>query len=355
MLVLVGESASGKSTIEKILCDCYDMKRTISYTTREPRANETDGVDYHFISETEFLKKMDEGFFAETGLYNGWHYGTSVEDCTDDKVAVLTPHGLRQLKRNSRITIISFYIKVPRRDRLIRALERNTDIEEIKRRDASDVGQFDGIEDEVDFVLDNQDVYKCAAFVMSWYKKSVKNRTTKKKLTILCDIDEVVNNLVEKILKAYNKKYNDNVKFHDITDYKIHQFLKPEVKNVFEEFMTYNFLFSLAVPEGAIEVINELMQNHNFFFITTTHPAYINNKHAWLEHHFKYYDRKMLIMCKDKSLVHGDILIDDCADNINDNVRLNLIYDKPWNRKYERHNMKRVFNWNDIKDAIDNF
>lgn len=50
---------------------------------------------------------------------------------------------------------MSFYIKVPRRDRLIKILQRGDDIDEAIRRNQSDVGQYDGIEDEVDYVVEN--------------------------------------------------------------------------------------------------------------------------------------------------------------------------------------------------------
>lgn len=159
MIVLVGESASGKSSIEKYLVDNYEYNRIISYTTRQPRENEVDGVDYHFISEDKFKLLKEQGFFAEVTIYNGWHYGSSKDDCTDDKVCVMNPHGLRQLKRFNDINITSFYINVPRRDRLIKILQRGDNIEEAYRRSVSDVGQFTGIEDEVDFVINN-DGYK---------------------------------------------------------------------------------------------------------------------------------------------------------------------------------------------------
>lgn len=99
---------------------------------------------------------IEKDLFAEHASYNGWQYGTAKEDCTDDKVVVLTPHGLRQLKKNKDLHIISFYIDVPRRDRLIKILERGDDIEEAYRRNLSDVGQFDGIKDEVDYVISNK-------------------------------------------------------------------------------------------------------------------------------------------------------------------------------------------------------
>ena len=166
MIVLIGESASGKSSIEKNLVEHYGYNKIVSYTTRQPRQGEVDGIDYHFIDEDQFNELKDRGFFAETAQYNSWNYGTAKEDCTNDKVAVLTPHGLRQISKLPDIDIISFYINVPRRDRLIKILQRGDNIEEAYRRSLSDVGMFDGISDEVDFVIDN-----------AGYKKSIEAMT----------------------------------------------------------------------------------------------------------------------------------------------------------------------------------
>ena len=160
MIVLVGESASGKSSIEKCLVDKHGFKKIVSYTTRPPREGEVDGVDYHFIDTQTFYELSCAGFFAETAMYRDWYYGTAKEDCTNDKVAVLTPHGLRQVSKIKDINVTSFYINVPRRNRLIKILLRGDDIEEAYRRSLSDVGQFDGIKDEVDYVIDNPNYNK---------------------------------------------------------------------------------------------------------------------------------------------------------------------------------------------------
>ena len=160
MIVLVGESASGKSSIEKHLVNHHGFNKVVSYTTREPRQGEVDGIDYHFIDAERFLELKKQGFFAETAVYNDWNYGTAKEDCTDDKVAVLTPHGLRQVTKLDGINVTSFYINVPRRDRLIKILQRGDNIEEAYRRSLSDVGQFDGISDEVDFIVSNPNYQK---------------------------------------------------------------------------------------------------------------------------------------------------------------------------------------------------
>lgn len=183
MIVLVGESACGKSSVQNELVDNWGYKKVITYTTRPKRDYEVAGKDYHFISEEEFLQLKESNYFLETACYNGWYYGTAKKDCEvtiddfssgyayeDNKVIVLTPHGLRNLQKyantNDGVEITAFYIKVPRRDRLIKILERNDNVDEAIRRNMSDVGQFDGIEDEVDYIIVN-DGYKTSIWEMA--------------------------------------------------------------------------------------------------------------------------------------------------------------------------------------------
>lgn len=155
MIVLIGESASGKSTIEKELCN-KGYERVISYTTRPKRPNEQYDVDYHYISEEEFLRLENIGYFAETTSYRGWHYGAAKKDCLDNKLIVVEPHGLRQLKQDKELNIISFYIKVSDNERLSRIAKRGDDIMECFRRVVSDQGVFQGIENEVDYVINGE-------------------------------------------------------------------------------------------------------------------------------------------------------------------------------------------------------
>lgn len=106
MLVLMGKSASGKTTIAQKLAMKHGFHSIVRYTTRPIRDDETQDVAYHFISEEEFLEKIENGFFAEWKSYevNGdtWYYGTAIEDLinADEKsVVILTPDGVKDVKR----------------------------------------------------------------------------------------------------------------------------------------------------------------------------------------------------------------------------------------------------------------
>lgn len=160
MIVILGESASGKTTLLKnFLKRNPEYHMIVTYTTRPIREGEVDGVDYHFISRKDFEELIKDNFFVEYTEYNGWFYGTAKSDCRSDKaMTIVTPSGLRAFKQLG-YDVTSFYLKVDRCTRLIKALYRGDNIDETYRRNLSDVGQFDGVEREVDYVIDNPQFY----------------------------------------------------------------------------------------------------------------------------------------------------------------------------------------------------
>ena len=79
LLIFSGPSGSGKTTVVHHLLDVIsDLGFSVSATTRKKRHNEKDGVDYYFLSEENFLKKIDENDFVEwEQVYKGGaYYGT---------------------------------------------------------------------------------------------------------------------------------------------------------------------------------------------------------------------------------------------------------------------------------------
>ncbi len=80
VLVLSGPSGAGKSSIiKKIEDDIGEFYFSISTTTRPKRDSEIDGVHYHFVSEDEFKKDIEEDNFLEYAIVHGNYYGTSLK------------------------------------------------------------------------------------------------------------------------------------------------------------------------------------------------------------------------------------------------------------------------------------
>lgn len=77
LFVISAPSGSGKTSLCEALCaDMHDVVRSISCTTRAPRAQERDGLDYHFISAQQFDERVAAGDFLEWACVHRHRYGT---------------------------------------------------------------------------------------------------------------------------------------------------------------------------------------------------------------------------------------------------------------------------------------
>lgn len=82
-LIFSAPSGAGKTTIVRHLLECKDLRLnfSISATTRAARGHEVHGKDYYFLSEKEFLRRIDTGEFVEwEEVYSGQYYGTLVSE-----------------------------------------------------------------------------------------------------------------------------------------------------------------------------------------------------------------------------------------------------------------------------------
>lgn len=77
LIVVSGPSGAGKGTICKALLEKHDdLFISVSATTRQPRAGEVDGVNYHFITKEDFIKRVEQKDFLEYAEVYGNYYGT---------------------------------------------------------------------------------------------------------------------------------------------------------------------------------------------------------------------------------------------------------------------------------------
>lgn len=74
--VLSGPSGIGKDTVLSHLAKDFPINKVVTATTRSPRENETDGVDYDFLTKEDFQQKIREDYFLEYAEFSGNFYGT---------------------------------------------------------------------------------------------------------------------------------------------------------------------------------------------------------------------------------------------------------------------------------------
>lgn len=107
LIVISGPSGAGKGTICKALIEKNkEIFISVSATTRNPRLGEVDGVNYHFLSREEFIKRIEKSDFLEYAEVYGNYYGTpksKVQDMLDrgiDVILEIDIQGALKVKEN---------------------------------------------------------------------------------------------------------------------------------------------------------------------------------------------------------------------------------------------------------------
>jgi guanylate kinase len=142
VFVITGPSGVGKGTLIRALRERVpELDLSVSATTRRPRPGETNGVDYWFLGDEDFLRRIDAGAFVEHAEYSGRRYGT-LRDELQQRVNQGTPvvleievQGARQV-RETMPEAVQIFIAPPSEEALrTRLVGRGTDDpDEVARR-----------------------------------------------------------------------------------------------------------------------------------------------------------------------------------------------------------------------------
>ena len=131
LILITAPSGSGKTSIVNHLLRKYpELAFSVSATTRKPRGNEKDGVDYYFISEEEFKEKIHHKEFLEWEMvYEGKYYGTLKSEIeriwSEKKIPVLDidVQGAIHVQQQYPVNTISVFIQAPSLDELRHRLQ----------------------------------------------------------------------------------------------------------------------------------------------------------------------------------------------------------------------------------------
>lgn len=173
LVVISGPSGVGKDTlVKKLLAADPNLRYSVSYTTRPPRAYEVQGEHYRFVDEAQFARLVEAGHFLEHARYNTYCYGTSLKATEaalskgQDVILKIDVQGAEQVQRRCPDATFIF-ISPPSLEELIRrragrASETEQEMaarQALAEREMSFAGRYD-------HVVVNDDVDRAAAEVI---------------------------------------------------------------------------------------------------------------------------------------------------------------------------------------------
>ncbi len=141
ILIISAPSGAGKTTLCSHLLQRYpEMRESISYTTRQPRAGEVDGVDYFFVSRETFLQMVSDDAFAEWAEVHGNLYGTALKTLEDarkdgiDLILDIDCQGALKLKENFQGGVYVFILPPSMEELRNRLEKRSSDAPDVIER-----------------------------------------------------------------------------------------------------------------------------------------------------------------------------------------------------------------------------
>jgi len=182
MIILSSPSGAGKTTLAKKISQEKHFKISISHTTREPRSNEKNGVDYFFVSQKQFEKLIEEKAFLEYANVFKNLYGSTKEQVIknlengDNVLFDIDWQGAQQIKNQVlNFELITFFILPPSKKVLLqRLIARDENKDEIiqMRMKQFDKDVLHWI--DYDFVVINEDLNKCYNEIIGYLDKTIK-------------------------------------------------------------------------------------------------------------------------------------------------------------------------------------
>jgi len=168
MVILSSPSGVGKTTLTKKIQQKYHtFKISVSLTTRPPRSNEVDGVDYYFVTKAEFKKMIKNNKFYEYAKIFENYYGTLKKEVDEtikknDLIFDIDWQGTKQLSKFKNLKLIKIYLITNNKEELKkRLIKRNQNtFKEIDKR-------FNAFDEDIkhwndyDYIIINKNLEVC--------------------------------------------------------------------------------------------------------------------------------------------------------------------------------------------------
>ncbi len=186
LIVLSGPSGSGKATLLNYITSHTDIKRVVTFTTREPRPGEVDGVDYNFITWDKFDRMLRDGDLVEAErVYGDYYYGSprDIFAGTDgDVIMELDTEGANNYRKHYE-NILTVFILPPSIAVLVDRIEKRHKETNFGGRLRSAIPQIE-VAAEYDYIVVNDDIERVGTEIVDFLQTRQEDTNRSEKLAL---------------------------------------------------------------------------------------------------------------------------------------------------------------------------
>ncbi|MGB5172259.1 5' nucleotidase, NT5C type [Eudoraea sp.] len=172
-------------------------------------------------------------------------------------------------------------------------------------------------------------------------------------MTLFIDMDEVLADTYGAHIEHYNKIYNEKLTKQDCMGSEVWQSVpKSRQKSIHKHCHEEGFFRDLLPIADSIEVLKDLNKVYEVYIASAAmqFPNSLIEKHYWLEEYFPFIPWKQRILCGDKHILRGDILIDDRKYNLESFSGRSIIFTSPHN--INTNGFERVNTWQEVATLL---
>lgn len=117
---------------------------------------------------------------------------------------------------------------------------------------------------------------------------------------------------------------------------------------------TAGFFRGAPLMEDAVDTVRDLNEQYNIYIVSAAmeFPGSLSEKYAWLKEHFPFLSWHQFVFCGSKSVIQGDIMIDDHFKNLDNFNGQTLLFTQPHNEGHDNRGHTRVAGWKEIRSIL---
>lgn len=172
----------------------------------------------------------------------------------------------------------------------------------------------------------------------------------RRRLRIAIDMDEVMADALDELLRRYNSAFGGRVTAADLHGWHLEEWVPAAQREAVEAMYDASFFADLPVMPECAEVVRDLAERHDVIVVTAAMdvPCSFDAKFQWLQRHFPFIPATHIVFCGDKGIVEADYLIDDRPRHFARFKGAPLLFSAPHNAGETRY--PRVRSWREVRD-----